>query len=96
MTTMRQQTKAEFWQGHIQAAKSFHGSLRKYCDKENLNFNNFQYWRNKFKENKDEHLPVPSPFVPVQVQQANLTRSQLLPDPKWVAEIIYELHARLR
>ena len=35
MTTMRQQTKAEFWQGHIQAAKSFHGSLRKYCDKEN-------------------------------------------------------------
>jgi hypothetical protein len=88
----------QFWKAHIIRAKDFNGSIRKYCQSQDIKVHTFMYWKHKLtKRPAESRLPVPSPFIPVRVSTPEPQKSKgSLPDAKWLAEIIFELHARFQ
>jgi hypothetical protein len=90
--------KEQFWKAHIAQAKYFQGSISKYCRSHDLQVHTFKYWKHRLtKRTPESRLPVPSSFIPVKVSPAEqAVFKKNLPDPKWLAEIIFELHARFQ
>lgn len=90
--------KEQLWKTHIIQARHFDGSISKYCQSQGLQIHTFKYWKNRLeKRSSESRLPVPSSFIPVKVATQDLSGSKKsLPDPKWLAEIIFELHVRLQ
>lgn len=90
--------KEQFWRAHIIQARHFNGSINEYCRGQGIQASTFQYWKQKLtKRSAEPRLPVPSPFIPVRVSTPEPQISnKSLPDPRWLAEIIFELHARLQ
>jgi len=89
--------KEQFWKAHISQAKYFDGSIKKYCQSEGIQVHTFQYWKKQLaKKSPEERLPGLSSFLPVNVVSPASTIHKSLPDPKWLAELICELHARLQ
>lgn len=90
--------KEQFWQSHITQAKDFNGSINKYCQMNGLKIQNFKYWKSRISKISAKSMkPVASPFFPVRVLSADLSLPERsMPDPKWIAEVLFELHARCR
>jgi secreted Zn-dependent insulinase-like peptidase len=90
--------KQQFWKVHLIQAREFNGSINEYCRGQGMQASTFQYWKQKLtKRSAESRLPVPSPFIPVRVSTpVTQTSRKSLPDPKWLAEIIFELHARFQ
>lgn len=91
------QQKARFWKAHLIQAKHFDGNISRYCQSQGLNVHTFKYWKRQLEKISTEtRLPVPSSFVPVKVSipEPQVSRKSL-PDAKWLAEVVFELHSRL-
>jgi hypothetical protein len=82
----------EFWQGHVEAAENFSGSMSAYCKQNGLAQSQFCYYRKKFlkKSKFAEVKPVPAPVAEVR-QKESTSQQQKLPDAKWLAALIREL-----
>lgn len=90
--------KEQFWQSHIIQAKDFNGSINKYCQSHGLQVHSFKYWKNRLsKKSLSSTKPAASSFLPVRVLPSEpLISKKSLPDAKWLAEVIFELHARFQ
>lgn len=84
--------KIQFWSSHIEKAKRFEGGTKRYCEEQGLNIHTFKYWSQKISF-KQSFKPENS-FIPVTIEKSK-SRNQL-PDPKWVAEILFELYQRIQ
>lgn len=90
--------KEQFWKTHIAQAEYFNGGINKYCEKEGIQVHSFKYWKTRLaKDFTTTRFSDPSSFIPVKVVTAESSRThKSLPDPKWLAELICALHARLQ
>lgn len=96
---MKSMEKENFWKHHIAQAEIYNGSIAAYCRENSLGLSTFKYQRRQI-ERKDSGIRLSTPksaFVPVKVKtdESVLTR-KTLPDPKWIAEVIIEIHARFQ
>ena len=89
--------KEQFWKAHIAQAKYFDGSINKYCEREGIQVHTFKYWKSRLAKKSASRLPVPSTFIPVNISSSEqLPTKKSLPDPKWIAELIFHLQEGLR
>lgn len=87
--------KEQFWKAHLTQAKYFDGSINKYCQSQGLQVHTFKYWKNRLsKRTSESRLPVASSFIPVKISTPEAISKKNLPDPKWLAEVIFELAQR--
>lgn len=96
---MKSKEKENFWQHHINQAKIFNGSIAAYCRKHGLSSNTFKYWsRNIEMRGAAPQLPASrSSFVPVKiVRDETVPSRKSLPGPKWIAEVLFEIHTRFQ
>jgi hypothetical protein len=90
--------KQQVWFGHIiQQGKGFE-SIGDYCRANSLSAHAFGYWRTKFlkeKRNRPKKLVSgnKSSFIPVEIK-GNSPNVAALPDARWVAEFILNLHSQ--
>jgi len=84
---MGHKDKKEFWQDHVKAASEFSGSDIDYCKLYGLHIRTFSSYKTRFGLTKKSLNKSQSLFVPVKLK----TKTQSLPDPKWLAEFILEL-----
>lgn len=89
--------KREYWKTQMALAKKFPGPVTEFCKANNLSFHTFCYWRQKFnQESQNTPTVLQRPFVAVNLEKAvPPKKSGTLPDPKWVAELIFHLQAGL-
>lgn len=93
--------KEQFWKNHIHQARHYEGGISKYCQSQGLNTHTFKYWKSRLsKKLSESRLPaLSSSFIPVQLENPKRASasgvSKSLPDPKWLAEVLFELHARV-
>lgn len=87
--------KELIWKTHIKQEKYFNGSIKEYCQSQGIQVHSFKYWKHRLaKRESESRSPVPS-FIPVNISSPEPTmQKRSLPDPKWVAELIFELQAR--
>ena len=82
------ESKLQMWISHIEGAKDYSGGLEAYCREKQISRPAFYYWKAKLaKESKPMALPS---FIPVEVTRG-MERTRLLPDPRWLAELIHHL-----
>lgn len=109
---MKSQERMKFWQRHVTASALFDGSVKRYCERERISHSSFYQWRRnlKFKPSSSKWSSprAPSmvgrptlPFAAVEIVQAASRRPpqetlSSLPDPRWVAAFVLELHQGLR
>jgi hypothetical protein len=85
------QESAKFWQQHIEAARSFPGSVQKYCDVHKIESSSFYQWRKRISE-----MPNPgvTDFLPVVIskpERLNQNLESRMPNAQWVAEVMLHL-----
>jgi hypothetical protein len=91
--------KVALWRDHIEKLKEYKGTQVSFCKEREISVRNFNYWKYRFKKESSLALKISKPgsFLPVQVK-AERVRSvsdhTVLPDAKWVSEIIFELSRR--
>lgn len=90
------QEKQRYWESHAVAVEKFGGSHEAYCRAEGISAPALRYWRNKArgKPRPIKSLPTKA-FVPVEVMFEGPTRP-VLPDPRWLAELILALNGGVR
>jgi hypothetical protein len=90
--------KEQVWRGHLARAAEYSGSVSAFCRTEGLSIPAFQYWKQKLNPKSKNTAPALPAFVRVQVEEAvpESRRAVQLPDPRWVAEIILQLHRSSR
>jgi len=96
---MKSREKENFWRHHITQAKTFDGSIAAYCRKHGLSSGTFKYWSGNIEmRGAPPHLPASrSSFVPVKiVSDEPVSSRNSLPDPKWIAEVLFEIHKRFQ
>ena len=84
--------RAKFWQQHVEAAKSFSGSVQQYCDEHDLDPSSLYQWRKRFSGTNQN--PSKSEFLPVVVsrpEQSERPSQAILPNAQWVAEVMLHL-----
>ncbi len=86
------QRKQQYWLGHVAGVEKYSGSHEAYCRAEGVSAPALRYWRKKLgRVNRSKGLaPVTPSFIPVEVMSERRTRGDL-PDPRWLAELIYHL-----
>ena len=100
-----EKNKIEYWQDHVLRASSYPEGIRGYCVDQKIAKSAVYRWKKYFEDAvlpvKNKKLKKPSSiFLPVAISDADSRPAQLtlrankLPDPRWVAEIIFELHKR--
>lgn len=97
MTYRTDPKKEQIWKTHVSQAKQYDGGFAAYCRSQNISVHTLSYWRRRFgRGSTQKTFRAPSPFIPVKVEAAVFSKStfRFLPDPKWLAEVILELHAR--
>ncbi len=92
MENNQKSKKVLFWSAHIGKAKQFDGGTKRYCEEHGLNLHTFKYWSQKLSSQPSSQQR--SSFIPITVETSK-SQNQL-PDAKWVAEVIFELHKRLQ
>lgn len=97
--------KIEYWQKHITAAESDPRGLSAYFRENGLNSATFYNWRDRLsgrgerisrkRRGKKAKKQIPA-FLPVLMTESTprYPTRQDLPDAKWLAEVIMEVHAR--
>ena len=85
------ESKRRTWRSHVEGVKSFSGSVEDYCRSKQITTQSFYYWRGKFTKESGS-ATVPS-FVPVEVTRNHPSAATSLPDPRWLAELIHDLHS---
>lgn len=93
MSYQLNQKKEDFWNRHLQQAKTFEGSDKQYCKENGLNHHTFSYWKQKVSARSKTKSA--SPFIPVTVA-TNAPVTKEMPDAKWVAEVLFELYQRFQ
>ena len=84
------ESKRQMWISHVEAAKNYPGSAESYCRSNQISKPAFNYWKGKLAK---ELRPVTlSSFVPVHVARSAQSLPRDLPDPRWLAELIFHLH----
>ena len=84
--------RAKFWQQHVEAAKSFPGSIQNYCELHELDSSSLYQWRKRF--SGATQVKTKSEFLPVVVSSpalAGSTAGSTLPNAQWVAEVLLHL-----
>jgi transposase-like protein len=84
--------RAKFWQQHVEATKSFPGSIQKYCEQHELDPSSLYQWRKRF--SGATQVKTKSEFLPVVVSspaRAELPAMSPLPNAQWVAEVMLHL-----
>lgn len=97
MTYRTNPKKEQLWKAHVAQARQFEGGMAAYCRSQNISISSLNYWRGHFaKRLSAKVLPVASPFIPLKVEATVFAKPVVksMPDPKWVAEVIFELYAR--
>ncbi len=85
--------KEQFWRSHILKFKRSNISLKAYCESQDISPSSLHYWLEKL----ESKIQPQASFLPVVVSSPEPTpRRKPLPDPKWLAEVIFELHARFQ
>lgn len=87
------QEVVRFWQQHIEAAKSFPGSVQRYCDAHQIQSPSFYRWRKRLSED-----PYKAKFSPVIISESGQPADpweRPLPSAQWVAEVMVHLIRRL-
>ena len=90
--------KSELWRAHLLKCEQSEGTQTSYCERAGISVRNFNYWKQRFR--KEDSVATrslrSSSFVPVQVKTfaPELSGIKVLPDAKWVSEIIFELSKR--
>lgn len=96
MANVPNKEKEQFWQQHIVKYKQSNLSLKAYCKSQGFSPSSFNYWLQKVAAKTSSR----SNFLPVVVSTPPANKAvrtgKTLPDPRWVAEVIFELHARLQ
>lgn len=99
---------ARQWRERIERAKTRSGSLESYCREEGVTLPALNYWRRKLRSSypvkTEPKAPAKVPaFVSVEVigEEASVEKyaranGRVLPDPRWVAEIILHLSGTRR
>ena len=83
------ESKRRTWRSHVEGVKIFSGSVEDYCRSRHITTQSFYYWRSKF--SRELRPAVLSSFVPVEVTRSTAPATPSLPDPRWLAELIYHL-----
>lgn len=84
MHKKNQTPKEEFWSQHVDRFHQYQGSLKQYCQEQDISPSSIQYWIRKLSQ---DQRPTTSSFLPVVVSP----RHKSFPDPKWLAEFIFTL-----
>jgi len=82
----KHESASEYWRGQVRLSEAFEGTAAEFCRQNKINPTSFYLWRKKLKESRG--AIVKSPFVAIEVMPEP---RRLLPDPKWVAELIHHL-----
>ncbi len=92
--------KSEIWRQHLINSRQYAGTQTSFCAEAGISVRNFNYWKQRFRK-EDCVTPTkakPNLFLPVRVKlpspEVALVQNHV-PDPKWVAEIIFELSRRV-
>ena len=96
MASPRRAENQRRWMEQVQQAEKRTGSLRSYCKEQGISVSAMKYWSRKLgkAEGSRSSSPCMSRFVPLQVDPAPLEqdpKKEVLPDPRWVAEILLHL-----
>jgi hypothetical protein len=79
------------WINHVEGAKNHSGTVISYCRLREISPAGFYYWKDKLaKESSSAMLPS---FIPVEVTRSAQSSGTLLPDPAWLAQLIFHLQA---
>ncbi|MGZ3745502.1 MAG: IS66 family insertion sequence element accessory protein TnpA [Pseudobdellovibrionaceae bacterium] len=93
------QEKLKLWTEHVKKASIYNGSLKQYCRQENISSSTLSYWRDKLGKGISKSSQT-SKFIPVVVAPSSRLDQkgpqQILPNPKWVAEIILHVYGGLK
>ena len=91
MKRSRQEVE-KFWKQHIEAAKSFSGSVQKYCDANGIESASFYSWRKRLSSVARD--PDYAKFLPVIISDSDrrsAASERALPNARWVAEVMLHL-----
>lgn len=93
------QEKLKVWTEHVKKASIYNGSLKEYCRQESISSSTLNYWREKLGKGISKPSQT-SKFIPVVVAPPSKLeqkeRQEILPNPKWVAEIILHVYGGLK
>ena len=81
--------KQQYWRGHVAAVEKYFGSHEAYCRAEGISSSALKYWRRKVGKCRSGALAPMARFVPVEVTRERQPAG--LPDPRWLAELIFHL-----
>ena len=97
------QAKIDFWSQHHRAAEIHAAGIGSYCNEQKISMTMYYKWKKKIALEKSKELkPV---FLPVQIKEIkNLKEhgknskepASILPDAKWVAQVLSHLIRELR
>ena len=85
--------KKKFWKDHVKAASEFSGSDIEYCKSHGLQIRTFSSYKTRFGFTKKGKSLGTSSFVPIALRNS---RPHDLPDPKWLAELIFEIQGKFK
>ena len=88
------------WRSIVSRAESRPGSMTDFCKSEGIGLPAFNYWKRRFGSKKNQVVTSvakqnevrPQAFLPVEILRSNEAIQSGLPDPKWVAEILFHLN----
>jgi hypothetical protein len=80
----------EFWQGHVEAADKFSGTIKSYCEQHGLSKVKFGYYQQKFRK-KSKFAVIKPITVAAAEPRPKEIQQQKLPEAKWLAALIREL-----
>ncbi len=84
-------TRRRMWINHVEGVKNYSGTVISYCRSRQISPAGFYYWKDKLaKESSSAMLPS---FIPVEVTRSAQLSGTLLPDPAWLAQLIFQLQA---
>lgn len=84
------ESQRQMWISHIESARNYPGNIESYCRDKQISKPAFYYWKMKLAKEKARTLPS---FVPVEVTRSAERATPDLPDPRWLAELVYHLQA---
>jgi len=97
------EVKIEYWSQHHKAAEIYPGGISSYCEEQKLSQTMYYKWKRKIALLKSKESKTV--FLPVQVKEAQSSRESfvtpkdretILPEAKWVAEVLTHLIRGLR
>ncbi len=92
-TQRRTRQSDEYWRDHVERSKTFAGTLKEYCQANNLSKSNLNRYRRRFgavnRRKRSAFAKVNLPLTSTETVATSLAGR--LPDPRWVAELLMAL-----